>query len=96
MALFPGKISRVQFIHEIQETEIESKQFELHQGREDVDFYIVVKDVQLQQQVRAVTEEWQKSRPAVSWLQCDLSQVREAGRRNIVGIRTIVHSNVLI
>jgi chromosome segregation ATPase len=87
--------TRVESIQELREAEIESMKFELHREREELDVSLAGKDVNLQKQVRAITEECGKLRLEVSWLERDLSQVKETARRHILEIQTVLQSKKL-
>jgi predicted nucleic acid-binding Zn-ribbon protein len=87
--------TRVSSIQEVREAEIESKQFELHREREEIDVSLVLTDVQLRKQVRAVTKECGKLRLEVAWLERDLSEVKEQARRQILEVQTVLQAKKL-
>ena len=78
------EMTHVQSIREVREAEIETRKFELHREREELDTTLITKDVLLQKQVRGITEECGKLRLEVAWLERDLSQIKEAARRQIL------------
>jgi SMC interacting uncharacterized protein involved in chromosome segregation len=87
--------TRVSSIQEVREAEIESKKFELHREREEIDVSLVLTDVQLRKQVRAVTKECGKLRLEVAWLERDLSEVKEQARRQILEVQTVLQAKKL-
>jgi chromosome segregation ATPase len=89
------QVTRVESIQELREAEVESKKFELHREQEELDLSLAGKDVHVQKQVRAITEECGKLRLEVSWLERDLSQVKETARRHILEIQTMLQSKKL-
>ena len=78
------EMTHVQSIREVREAEIETRKFALHREREELDTTLITKDVLLQKQVRGITEECGKLRLEVAWLERDLSQIKEAARRQIL------------
>jgi SMC interacting uncharacterized protein involved in chromosome segregation len=86
---------RVSSIQELREAEVESKKLELHREREEIDLSLVITDVQLQKQVRAVTTECGKLRLEVGWLERDLSGIQEASRRHVLEIQTVLQAKKL-
>jgi SMC interacting uncharacterized protein involved in chromosome segregation len=87
--------TRVSSIREVREAEIESKKFELHREREEIDVSLVLTDVQLRKQVRAVTKECGKLRLEVAWLERDLSEVKEVAGHQILEVQTRLQAKKL-
>ena len=76
--------TNVESIKEVRDAEIETKVFEMHKENNEMASTLVTKEKQLQKQVRGITSECGKLRLEVSWLERDLSQVKENGRRQVL------------
>lgn len=87
--------TKIESLVAVREAEIESKRFELHNEREDIDATLTIKDVQIQKQVRGITTECGKLRLEVGWMERDLSEVKENARRQMLEIRTILQAKKL-
>jgi SMC interacting uncharacterized protein involved in chromosome segregation len=92
---YSWELTRVNSILEIREAEIESKKCELHCEREEIDLSLVLTDVNLQKQVRAITKECGKLRLEVAWLERDLSGVTENARHQLLEIQTVLQTKKL-
>lgn len=76
--------TNVESIKEIRDAQIETKVFEMHKENNEMTLSLVSKEKQLQKQVRGITSECGKLRLEVGWLERDLSQVKENGRRQVL------------
>jgi chromosome segregation ATPase len=87
--------TRVTSIQEVRDAEIESKRLELLRARDEIDVSLVLNDVELSKQLRAITHECGKLRLEVAWLERDLSEVKEQGRRHLLDVQTALQAKKL-